>query len=98
MELYQFCCPNFTDKINDAGRKGIAIIPVKIPYEPDKLAFFLQFRSADPDDKNQKLVVADVAIHYCPWCGSKLSDVAELHKTELTKIAEKNKNLISILP
>lgn len=89
----QFCCEIFSDFINEAGQKGFSIIPTDI-YSLNKYHFVLQARNLDLNEKNGKLFIAQQTIHYCPWCGTKLSDIIDNNLSDIIKIADKNKSFI----
>ena len=92
MNKSRFCCDLFSDQVNEAGLKGFSIIPTNI--YTGEYHFVLQSRNLEPDDKTGKLYIIQQVIHYCPWCGSKLSDIIDINKPEIIKIAEKNKHLV----
>ena len=82
--------------MHDAGRKGFAIIPFNNPLEIDAYVYFFQSRSADFDDVVSRHVTIDMTITYCPWCGTKLTEVTRLHKKIIAEMAIKNQHLIKI--
>ena len=97
MENNGFCCIPFGDHINDAGHKGFAIIPFKNPLEEDQYVYFIQSRSADiDDDEESRHITIDIGIGYCPWCGTKLTEVTRMNKEAIAEIASKNQRLIKV--
>jgi hypothetical protein len=92
MEPDKFCCDIFGPLVDEAGIKGFSIIPIS--YQ-NTFKFFLQSRNKDSGDKEiESVFVAEMAISYCPWCGSNLSDVILANKTKISEIANRNKYLI----
>jgi hypothetical protein len=89
----KFCCDLLTENIIEVGRKGFSIFPCKIEND-DSYYFILQFRSLDYPLDNPGLTVSQRAIKYCPWCGTRLSDIVELNKREIEMIAHRTKHLI----
>lgn len=96
MENDLFCCASFKDLIYEAGHKGFGIVPFKNPLEKDEYVYFLQSRAADFNDETSRHTTIDMTIGYCPWCGTKLTEVTRLHKEAIVEIARKNKHLIKI--
>jgi hypothetical protein len=91
-----FCCESFKERINSAGQKGFSIIPVENPYIKDDYAYFLQTRNVDETDNESRHIIIETGILYCPWCGSKLTEVTKKNKDAIAEIAEKNKHLIKL--
>lgn len=90
----QFCCDILTENILEAGRKGFSIIPCRIETE-DSYYFVLQFRSSDETGhNNQHLFIGQRAIMYCPWCGTKLSDLVTSHKKRIETLANAYQHLV----
>jgi hypothetical protein len=97
MENNEYCCSIFKEHIDEAGHKGFAIIPFENPSKVDQYVYFLESRSADyDDDKEMRHITIDRAISYCPWCGTKLTEVTKMNKDAIREIAEKNKHLIKL--
>lgn len=94
MEDYGFCCASFRDLVNEGGRKGFAIVPFKNPLEKNEYVYFLQSRTADYNDETGRHITIDMAIGYCPWCGTKLTEVTKMNKEVIADIAMKNAHLI----
>ncbi len=90
----QFCCDFFTENIMEAGRKGFSIIPCKVDIE-NSYYFLLQFRSLDyKEESDSNVIISQRAIKYCPWCGTKLSDIVKSHKKGIEQIADRYKHLV----
>jgi len=96
MDNNDFCCTALKDRIENAGSKGFAIIPVKNPFKADEYAYFLQSRNVDESDDTSRHTIIDTGILYCPWCGTKLTEVTRMNKEAIAAIAEKNRNLIRV--
>ena len=96
MDINNFCCASFRDLIHEAGHKGFAIVPFKNPLKKDEYVYFLQSRSADFDDEVSRHFTVDMTIAYCPWCGTKLTEVTRMNKEVIAAIAEKNQKLIKL--
>jgi hypothetical protein len=90
---YKFCCDTLSENINEAGCKGFSVIPQRIENQ-DSYYFILQFRSRDYNDNYKDVMISQMAIKYCPWCGKKLSEVFKSYKNEIIEIAKKNENLV----
>ncbi len=80
----------------NAGKRGFSLIPFKTLTSTNEYVFFFQFRSDDLGEKSARLVINDVTIKFCPWCGTKLSDIVTSNKSVIEEIALKNRNLIKI--
>ncbi|MCF3109423.1 hypothetical protein LL912_11610 [Niabella sp. CC-SYL272] len=91
-----FCCSILTENIVEAGRKGFSVIPFKHEddlYTNDLYSFLLQFRSMDFAADN-KCIMAQRAIAYCPWCGTELHQLTRINEAGLEYYAKRNQKLI----
>ena len=91
-----FCCSILEDHIFSAGRKGFSIIPVYFPELRESYIFFLQSRNLDASEIEFNHTIIDQAINFCPWCGTKLSEIVSEKKDFIQEIATKNRHLIKI--
>jgi hypothetical protein len=90
--MSKFCCDILGDMFEDAGKKGFSVVPER--QGKDTYHIFLQGRNQDTELKEGKLTVFERAISYCPFCGSKLSDVIDKHKVQIDLYADRNKSLL----
>ncbi|MFC4230465.1 hypothetical protein ACFOW1_01085 [Parasediminibacterium paludis] len=96
MSNKNICCEILESKIETAGKRGLAVIPFKSPYKPFNYIFFLQSRNIDEENKTGIHTVIDIAIKYCPWCGTNLSTLIEIDEKLIESIAFRNKHLIKL--
>jgi hypothetical protein len=96
MDNNGFCCASFRDLIHEAGSKGFAIVPFKNPLERDDYVYFLQSRSVDFEDQMSRHITVDMTIGYCPFCGTKLTEVTRMNKEAIEAIAEKDRKFIQV--
>ncbi len=96
MERDNFCCSAFKDRLHNGGHKGFAIIPVKSLLKSEEYAYFFQSRNVDENDEKSRHTIIDAGILYCPWCGTKLSEVTRLNREAITEIAKRNQHLIKV--
>ncbi len=88
-----FCCSVLSDTLYSAGQKGYSVIPAEMENKKGDYYFIFQFRSADQNQTEGRLIVNEVAIKYCPWCGTKLSSLMESFREEIQILAKKNEHL-----
>lgn len=88
-----FCCDVMNDSLQSAGEKGYSIIPAEMENKKGDYYFIFQFRSADQNQTEGRLIVNEVVIKYCPWCGTKLSFLTESFREEIETLAKKNEHL-----
>ncbi len=93
MNLPKFCCDILSEKASEAGRKGFSVLMAKMKTE-EKYYFVLQCRSADFDSHGDKAFVSQIAIHYCPWCGSKLADLITTNPEDFAEMEKSTRHLI----
>ena len=93
----KLCCPTLFTLMKEAGKKGYSVIPFQ-EENTDDYNFIFQFRSVDskyyPENK-ANIVVAETVITYCPWCGTKLTEVAKVYKTEIDKLIREKQYLLT---
>lgn len=92
MNQPEFCCDMLSEMASEAGRKGFSVLMAKMKTE-EKYYFVLQCRSADFDSYGDKAFVSQIAIHYCPWCGSKLADVITTQPEAVEKMEKSTRHL-----
>lgn len=87
----KWCCSAYEGNFENAGMRGLAVFADE---SDSQLKFILQFRAADSgiELKTSQLdqpvsLVTDSVIQYCPWCGSKLSEV---YRDQIEDIVKKN--------
>ncbi len=85
------CCDVLTENVFEAGRKGFSIIPYRIN---NSYHFLLQFRSNDYSEVNVIGIVNERGIGFCPWCGSNLKHVADIHEDELRNLSKAKAHLL----
>jgi hypothetical protein len=90
--MIEFCCSPLSTWFYCAGSKGFSAIP-KL-YEDGTYTIFFQTRNQDIEVREGKLTVSQQAIHYCPFCGTKLSKVIKRNKEGIEFYAKKNVNLL----
>ncbi len=76
---FRCCCDNFENRLSEIGVKGFSLLATKIA---NQYCFVLQARSQDIDKKEGTLSVIQTTIHFCPFCGTKLSEVINKNKNE----------------
>lgn len=92
MEDIKYCCDTFEWLISDKGKKGLSILPVEIAQ---KYCFVLQSRSHDIDNiLVGNHIVFQQTIHFCPWCGTNLSELIENNKAKIAELSKLNKNIM----
>jgi len=73
----------FEQHFDDAGKHGVSIILTSFSAIP---TFVLQFRAVNQGSEREinpeiKIYTSTQApIHYCPWCGKKLSRVIKKYR------------------
>ena len=93
MDHPDFCCDIFSEMVSEPGRKGFSVLPTRLMPE-EKYYFVIQSRTADYDSASEKGSVSQVAIHYCPWCGSVLADIIAAQPELIAEIEKKTRHLV----
>ena len=90
MDKNIFCCDIFFGMIMEAGKQGFSIVPTSL----DETQYFVfQARSVD-FNRNESSFVLQQSIHFCPWCGTKLTNIISKNADHIRKLSLKNKELI----
>ena len=90
------CCWPLWNGMMAAGQRGLAVV---LAEQAEGLCFWLQSRGVDfkheqsvransdaPQDLYINLVTSQV-IHFCPWCGRRLEEVAAVAPVPLARFA-----------
>jgi hypothetical protein len=79
LEQVKWCCGVFKGWYDAVGERGLAVLVDRTADGTP--AFMIQSRSVDADDEGPKNhprplnLIAELHIHFCPWCGRRLADV-----------------------
>lgn len=77
----KWCCPGFEGHYGEAGRRGSAVL-IGLDFE-GRPEFTLQYRAVDKEHEQSVrsaiaslqpsiVIVVDIGMRYCPWCGCDL--------------------------
>ena len=72
----KWCCPSFKSCVEHAGERGFGVF---VDDSSEPVLFILQHRSLEPEapkptyEHGPLILVADMGIQNCPWCGRELA-------------------------
>jgi len=87
MKPLEFCCEEFKSSINTSWPEGFSVIPI---YCNKQYRFFLQSKVHSPGKEH----FSELAIFFCPWCGSNLNKFIEDNIDAIANLTEECKHLM----
>ena len=90
-EDIKYCCETFSWLISEIGKKGLSALPINDAER--RVYFVLQGRSSDLDDQDAtQESTAQLAIHFCPWCGTEMNSLISRNKNHIIALARLHKD------
>src|SRR5881296_2511735 len=94
------CCDRLQNSLAHAGERGIATL---VSRRPEYFVFYLQSRAVAFGDQSKLRVSSPevrvnldftVGIQFCPWCGSKLEELAATAPQEFAELARRHEPFV----
>lgn len=96
------CCDGFTNALNSAGGRGLAVVTCERP--DGQIHFLFQSRGIAFDDQHKMHPIAtnivinessETGLRFCPWCGQELNELVHRFPEYYRQLSTDHKKFVS---